>query len=188
MRLRRTLARIAVAALLAGSLIAALPTSAAADELTLRHCTNPIISGDRVRRMDVCARGWISSDYRYTRSVVEVHTYAWNGSRWVDSRSQTITMESAHTNADGFIVAEWGQQKSGKCRVNSNTGRIACSVGSTYRVAFYGPLVSAPGLHEFSTKVFYVSWRDDRGVPHRQVPIYDPDPGVDWLTSPNWYA
>ena len=179
---RRAFARLAVVALLAVALVAVIPGSAHADSLTSRTC-QAIHSGDGVRRLDVCARGWVNNGPTLTRSVVEMHTYAWSNSNgWIDSRSQSITMNDAITRAPapGPWYARWGQDISGNCRVNGPGGSVACSVPNTTRVAFYGPAVSAPNYQPFQTEVFEVSWRDDRGVPH--TPVY-----ID-LVSPTWNA
>jgi hypothetical protein len=66
---RRVLARVAVVGLLAGSLVAVIPGPARAGTLTPRSC-HTILSGDGVRRLDVCARGWVSDAALYTRGVV----------------------------------------------------------------------------------------------------------------------
>jgi hypothetical protein len=192
MGLRGALARIVMAALLAGSLVAAMPGPArAGTELTPRSC-HTILSGDQVRRLDVCARGWVTvPDYLYTRGVVEMHTYKLLGgiNDWVDSTSQTITLEWADNHRDGTEVAIWGGSDN-NCRVNGPGGRVACSVPNTYRVAFYGPQLLASNVNTWDTAVFVVSWRDDRGVPHAMHKI-DVDPnhsGYQQLYSPPWSA
>jgi hypothetical protein len=202
---RTFLARIAVAALLAGSLLAVIPRPAQAlGGLTARLCADPIISGDGVRRLDVCARGWISGDGTITRGVVEMHTYAWVGggaNQWVDSRSQSITLEVAANDCCGappwpepfgrivwVRLGEWGQQRPLACRVNGAGGSVGCSVPNTIRVAFYSPTISSADLESFVTLVFTVSWRDDRGVAHRNVPVIDPIRKVPPLVSEKWNA
>jgi hypothetical protein len=200
---RKVLARIAVVALLAGSLVAAIPGPAHADELTPRKCADPIISGDLVRRLDVCVRGWRNTGWTTTRGVVEMHTYAWVGggaNQWVDSRSQSITMEVAENDCCGTaqwpdggwqFKVSWGQSVSGggNCRVNGPGGNVGCSVPNTIRVAFYGPAITTPSqITTYVTHTTYVSWRDDRGVPHRNVLVYDPDQHRPPLVSPLWNA
>jgi hypothetical protein len=179
--------------LLAGSLLALIPGSAHAGVLTPRDC-HQVLSGDGVRRLDVCARGWISTpDWAYTRGVVEMHTYAWVGNganQWVDSQSQSITVEYALNFRDGHWVKDWGQQFGGTCRVNGPGGSVGCSVPNTVRVAFYGPQLLASQVNAWRTDVWTVSWRDDRGVPH---PLHDIDvlpniPGDQRLISPDWEA
>jgi hypothetical protein len=184
MRLRRPLARLAVVVLLAGALVAVIPGPARADTLTPREPCRTILSGDGVRRLDVCARGWIHSpDYLYTRGVVEMHTYKLLGgiNDWVDSTSQSITMDLAHNTRNGTGVADWGQLVGGNCRVNGPGGSVSCSVPNTYRVAFYGPQLLASNFDKWQTVVGNLSWRDDRGVPH--YPDLDPP-----LKSPVWQA
>ena len=177
---RTTLARIAVAALLAGSLVTVL--SKPAHALTPRLCKT-IYTGDYVRRLDVCHRGWVSDAALYTRGVVEMHTYAWSNSNgWVDSRSQSITVNWAWNDRNGTEVANWGQDRTQKCRVNGPAGRVACSVPNTVRVAFYGPQLYAPNWDQWVQCTYKVSWRDDRGVPHTPVYINDPQ------CSPVWSA
>jgi hypothetical protein len=71
---RTTLVRLAVVALLAGSMVAIASPPASATGLTSRRCRT-ILTGDGLRRMDVCARGWVSGGVDQTRGVVEMHTY-----------------------------------------------------------------------------------------------------------------
>jgi hypothetical protein len=180
------------------------PGPAHAGVLTPRLC-HQILSGDGVRRLDICARGWVGDARTVTRGVVEMHTYALLGgiNDWVDSRSQSITLEWGRvfrcrrgnpcTQSNTDFTQEWGQgvRFSGQetCRVNGPGGSVGCSVPNTYRVAFYGPKVSAPDLHEFETMVRYVSWRDDRGVAHPRNRVDDPEyPEFQFLRSPRWYA
>lgn len=170
---RKALARTGVAALLVASLLAMAPAPAHATVSTLspRKC-DQFLSGDKVRRLDVCARIWYDQDALLVRSVVEMHTYELLGgiNDWVDSRSQSITMNFAETLKFGGDVADWGQDVSQNCRVNGPGGSVACSVPNTIRVAFYGPaLYTLPAVDEWQTKVVHVSWRDDRGVPHPNV-------------------
>ena len=199
---RRVLACIAVVALLAGSLIAAIPGPAQADTLTPRKCTS-LITGDGVRRLDVCARGWMSTDFSTTRAVVEIHTYAWVGSganQWVDSRSQSITVESVSMECCGTAtwpaggwelyipMHHWGQSEEFKCRINGPGGSVGCSVPNTSRVAFYSPAITGgPQMAKFVALVFDVSWRDDRGVAHAHRAPVDPDRHVPPLVSPAWF-
>ncbi len=195
---RRAFARIAVVGLLAGSLVAVLPVPAHADELKPRKCADPIISGDGVRRLDVCARGWVNTGSTATRGVLEMHTYARSFNNvWVDSRSQSITVEQAFVDAGGaepwpqgswFNVKTWGQYYGGNCRVNGPGGSVGCSVPNTIRVAFYSPQIDAPNVTTYATTVISVSWRDDRGVAHPNVPVKDPDRDAPPLASPVWSA
>lgn len=164
------------------------PGTSSGGTLTPRSC-HTILSGDGVRRLDVCARGWVSDAALYTRGVVEMHTYAWNNG-WFDSRSQSITMEWADNFRDGDRVATWGQSAVGGCRVNGPGGTVACSVANTVRVAFYGPQLLASNFNHWWTTAHVVSWRDDRGVAHRNHYI-DIDPrrlGDQPLDSPVWGA
>jgi hypothetical protein len=195
---RRAFARLAVVALLAGSLVAVIPAPAQAARLTPRKCADPIISGDGVRRLDVCARGWVHESNSITRGVVEMHTYEQvsNGG-WVDSRSQSITLEFASHDCCGTDdwpagnwdpLLDWGQQPGGNCRVNGPGGSVGCSVPNTVRVAFYGPAIATPGFDAHVTLVYRVSWRDDRGVAHPGVLVKDPNRGTAPLVSPPWDA
>jgi hypothetical protein len=167
MRLGRTmLARITVAAVLAGSLLAIGAGSAHADTLTERHC-DVLVSGDYVRKLDVCVRGWYDTQGFVTRGVVEMHTYKWVGvPGWVDSTSQSITIETAYILRNQKLLLYWGQSESQKCRVNGPGGSVGCSVPNTSRVAFYGPQMVAGYGDTWETWSWVVSWRDDRGVPH----------------------
>jgi hypothetical protein len=179
---RRVLARVAVVALLAGLLQAVVPGPAHAGSLTPRSCRD-VITGDRVRMLSVCARGWVSENAIYTRSVIEMHTYRQGAmGQWIDSRSQSITMNEAASDRDGSIVAIWGQDQTQKCRINGSGGTVGCSVPNVVRVAYYGPQLYAPNFNTWATIVWHVTWRDDRGVAHN----------VDWyqnpLISPEWSA
>jgi hypothetical protein len=168
---RTVLARIAVATLLAGSLVAVVSGPAdAAPGLQPRACKT-ILTGDMARRLDVCVRGWNSDNPGYVRGVAEIHTYARAFNNvWVDSRSQSITLELQTLYRNGAAYADWGQSQTLKCRVNGPGGSVGCSVPNTIRVAFYGPeLYSLPLVNEWETEVVYVSWRTDRGDAHRNV-------------------
>jgi hypothetical protein len=180
---RRMLARVAVITLLVGSSVAVFSGPAHA-ALTNRNCRT-ILTGDGVRRLDFCARGWVNDSLTSTRGVVEMHTYAYSGGRWVDSRSQSMTMNAAtlYNDATGGYV-DWGQDISRNCRINGPSGTVGCSVPNVIRIAYYGPARSAPGHDPWRTTVYKVSWRDDRGVPHYvSSPTGDPI-----LTSPTWDA
>jgi hypothetical protein len=186
MKLGRTaLARVAVVALLAGSLLVVVAGPAHAGSLTPRTCRTTQAND---RRLDVCARGWVNTGPTYTRGVVEMHTYAWQAGTqtWVDSTSQSITVNEGWVwRADQGAIAHFGNNvSSSTCRINGPSGTIGCSVPNTYRVAFYSAAINAPNWNPFQTEVGKVSWRDDRGTAHY----------VDWWTnnnqlwSPIWYA
>jgi hypothetical protein len=179
---RTVLARVAVVVLLAGSLVALSRGPAHADTLTSRYC-DYLMTGDLVRKLDVCVRGWISGDGNLTRGVIEMHTYKWVNAPiydWVDSRSQSITIESASDKRNGYSMEAWGQQWGGHCRVNGPGGSVGCSVPNAIRVAFYGPQYSAPYVDKWETSSWLVSWRDDRGVPHPKKELI--------IHSPTWDA
>lgn len=166
------LARVAMAALLAGSLVTVGSGPAnAAPGLQPRRCKT-ILTGDMTRRLDVCVRGWNSDRPGYVRGVAEMHTYKLLGgiNDWVDSRSQSITLDRQTIFRNDAYYADWGQTVTQKCRVNGPGGSVGCSVPNTVRVAFYGPeIYSFPLVNEWATEVVFVSWRDDRGDPHRDV-------------------
>jgi hypothetical protein len=124
-----------------------------------------------------------------TRGVVEMHTYKLLGgiNDWVDSTSQSITLELAGVDCCGNApwpdggnwrrVVNYGQQLGATtCRVNGSGGSVSCSVPNTYRVAFYSPQIGAPNFNTFVNVARTVSWRDDRGVAHRNVQITLPSP------------
>jgi hypothetical protein len=149
---RTTLVRLAVVALLAGSMVAvASPPAHAA--LTSRSCKT-ILTGDGLRRMDVCARGYINGPADQTRGVVEMHTYRKSGSSWVDSRSQTITLKEAIVYCCGVSsVVKWGASNGNTtCRIDGPGGTIGCMVKNDYRVAYYSPKIPAPGTVDFSRR------------------------------------
>ena len=101
MRLGRTmLARIAVVALLASCLVAVVPGPAKA-QLTLRKCTSDtnddIVTGDRVRKLSVCSRGWVNHvPASQTRGVVEMHTYILVNGHPMDATSQPLPSTRRH--------------------------------------------------------------------------------------------
>jgi hypothetical protein len=129
-----------------------------------------------------------------------MHTYALLGgiNDWVDSRSQSITIESMDDQTDGddpwplgpwIPLKTWGQAEGGNCRVNGAGGSVGCSVANTSRVAFYGPAINSFNLKYFVTLAYTASWRDDRGVPHRNVWVPDVERHVAApLASPGWWA
>lgn len=175
---RRLLARIMVVVVLAGLSVVTVAGPAHAG-LTSRRCAT-ILTGDKVRRLDVCSRGWYSADGNYTRGVVEMHTYKLLGgiNDWVDSTSQSISLNSATVLRNGYWEKFYGQESGGNCRVNGPGGSVGCSVPNTYRVAFYSPQLSAPGVSRWENSANTVSWRDDRGLPHGPVNL--------GLISPAW--
>ena len=135
---------------------------ASAATLTNTRTCADFVTGDGYRRLSICARGYV--DGLNLRGVVEMHTYArfpgYNG--WYDSRSQSISLNAAEpvAPASGF-----GTQI-GPCRINGAGGAIGCSVPNVTRVAFYGPQGPRRSDRTTTLTVRYVSWRDDRGLPH----------------------
>jgi hypothetical protein len=183
---RAMVVQVLLVVLVAGSVVAISPARAsAASGLTARTCES-IYTGDRVRRLDVCTRGYIVGD-GYTSAVVEMHTYRWlavcpniagfavvSSGCWLDSRSQSITMNESyfnHIHPSGVSLNWWWGNNfisSHRCYVNSRTGPKACSVTNTVRVAFYSdefPDVDRCG-NMWYNEVYNVSWRDDRGIAH----------------------
>jgi hypothetical protein len=159
---RRVLATIAIGVALVGSSVP--PTASAAGGLTeQRKCVN-FFSGDGMRRLSICARGWTDPTGIYSRGVVEMHTYRYApGIGWVDAPARSITMNSA-SMASSPAPVEWGQDEVNGCRRDSSAGPVYCSTAGVTRVAYYSPLKRKYGSERLS--VFVVSWRDDRGVPH----------------------
>lgn len=195
---RRGFARIAVVGLLTGCLVAVVPGPAKAGQLTLRKCTSDtgddIYRGDGMRKLSVCSRGWVNANpATSTRGVVELHTYRWNGAAWVDSVSQSISLELARVDredAPNYWVPEvpYGQEHGGNCRVNGPGGSVGCSVPNTDRVAFYSPAVATAGVGVGYRNVTHrVSWRDDQGFPHT-ADVHVPKPNGPPLISPTWHA
>jgi hypothetical protein len=98
----------------------------------------------------VCAGGWVSGAHR--RGVVDMHTY-YNDNvtgepRWVDTTSQTITLNSADiVTSGGTRLFWWGNNEVNHCRVDSITGPVLCSVANRSRVTFYGPDFVHSGTH-----------------------------------------
>jgi hypothetical protein len=177
---RAMVVQVLLVVLLAGSVVAMSParaSTASTAGLTARTCTS-IYTGDRVRRLDVCTRGYIGPGY--VTGVVEMHTYRWlakcpdaPGSCWRDSQSQSITMNQSylgHTHLPGgYVNWWWGNDftPSHRCYLNAPTGTKTCSVANAIRVAFYsdGFLDDRCG-NEWYNEVWKVSWRDDRGLAH----------------------
>lgn len=137
-------------------------TPAAAAGLTPRDCKD-VVFGDR--KLSFCVRGWVDATNDNTRAVVEVHTYAWSGGRWIDSRSQSVTVNAALFAKDDGFQYVWGQDAAEKCRINGPAGTVGCSVPNTARVAFYSPGERYDGRRLYAG-VYHVSFRDDRGVAH----------------------
>lgn len=162
-------ARALVAGVVAVPAVVGLSATPAAAELTpSRTCAN-FVTGDSVRMLSICARGYISSAPGLTSGVVETHTFKWQQEPgWVDSRSQSISVNDAilygaHANTYGFGTT-YGQ---GTCLINSYKGPRGCGVPNATRVAYYSDLSprSLSGILN-ATQVLTVSWRDDRGIAH----------------------
>jgi hypothetical protein len=192
---RTMLARIALVALLASSLVAVLPGPAKA-QLTQRNCTSDtgddILRGDGLRKLSVCSRGWVNGNpATSTRGVVELHTHALIRNEWVDSVSQSISLELAHMQQLGssgwFAAKVYGQEQGGNCRVNGPGGNVGCSVAHTDSVDFYGPALATAGVGlKFRNVAWRVSWRDDQGYPHtKDIKV---KPYGKPLESPEWSA
>jgi hypothetical protein len=187
----RLLVRLLVVLSVAGT--AVVVTSAPAHAyLTDRACTgqlyqpSDIVSGDGLRKLSICARGWVDDWDTSTRGVVELHTYARSGGGWVDARSQSITVNVARVYRDDVTVLQvtFGNDVGlTTCRVNGPSGSIACSVTNTFRVAFYSPHIAPDPTQSrsYNTLVDKVSWRDDRGIAHYSSPGF-------FLMSPYWVA
>jgi hypothetical protein len=217
---RRSLIAVALfLPLLAGTLVTARPAAASALVTTRpaavtatgltpgRNCDN-ILTGDRLRMLSVCARGYVGALYTY--GVVEMHTYRWlsvcpnlvgdaatSPGCWLDSTSQSITLniaELGHHHTSGSTIDWWwgnDMAMSHRCQVDSIGGRTACSVANTVRVAYY----SAPFADDHCgalwwTSVWKVSWRDDRGQAHyydfgstTQNPPYGAPLDYGWVTG-----
>jgi hypothetical protein len=94
-----------------------------------------------------------------------MHTYRWNGVRWVDAPSQSITLNAAGLWSDGGVNTSWGQDARERCRLNGPGGTVTCSVRNVTRIALYSPNQRYNGFR-FYAGVYDVSWRDDRGVAH----------------------
>lgn len=184
---RRILARLVVVVLLSGCLVAVIPGPAHAG-LTPRNCKT-IPTGDQLRRLDVCARGWVDKlPATSTRGVYEMHTYRWLGNganQWVDSRSQSITLNSAvldYGSSSSTQPLLFGNDETQKCRINGPGGPVGCSVPNTDRVAFYSPHHDPWGQQDWHTIAYDVSWRDDRGLAHYYHFLYP----CCYLESPRW--
>jgi hypothetical protein len=123
--------------------------------------------------------------------VVELHTYALIRNEWVDSVSQSISLELAHMQQLGssgwFAAKVYGQEQGGNCRVNGPGGSVGCSVAHTASVDFYGPALATTGVGlKFRNVAWRVSWRDDQGFPHtKDIKV---KPYGKPLESPEWSA
>lgn len=137
--------------------------------LTPRTCSHRV-SGDGNYRLDFCVRGWIDATNDHTRAVVEMHTYRYVAAvpgHWVDSPSQSITVDSASVGNYRGVLYAWGAKASKKCRINHPTGgRVGCTAVNTSRVAFFSPDNAAAGTTWWAG-VYEVSWRDASGAAHR---------------------
>jgi hypothetical protein len=174
---RRTLARIGVLVGLVGAAVGLSTAPAHADALTGRVCQTHL-TGDGLRRLDVCERGWTSTDFSVTRGVVEMHTFARSGSGWADSRSQSITVNLAEVNGGGHHVVLGEDVSLTSCRRDGPAGSIGCGTANTVRVAYYSAAIGTDPstFMQYQLIVRKISWRDDRGVPHIISDLADASP------------
>ena len=160
-----------VAALVAGAVLLWPAAPAQAGLTAGRNCSN-FVTGDGLRMLSVCSRGYVSPDGRTTNAVVEMHTYRYVGlpyQNWADSRSQSITVNRALLTA-GLNAYNFGQEFPSfvgpTCTVNGTSGRFACSVPNVTRLAFYSLAATRTAGRTNVSRVSKVSWRDDRGIAH----------------------
>lgn len=182
-RRRRIGLRVGVAAMIIMPLLGVASPAHAAG-LTERRCAE-FITGDNLRKLSVCSRGWVDANGAVTRGVTEMHTYAFvtGGGYWVDSRSQSITMNYGRlVGISGGIL--YGKNYGSNCRVDGPAGPVDCSVANVVRVAFYSPAHNRRGADE--NYVHSVSWRDDRGIPHTVTEGESSRPDTLALISPSW--
>jgi hypothetical protein len=138
-----------------------------------RTCAN-FETGDHLRMLSACTRYWVDDTITQVRGVVEMHTYASVNGSWVDSTSQSVTINYAVFNILGATgnntFTRFGNDISGTtCRINGPAGTIGCSVPNTARVAFYSAGVNGAFdlFHDnLETCADKLSWRDDRGQAH----------------------
>jgi hypothetical protein len=135
-----------------------------------RHCED-FKTGDGLRLLSVCARGYTTSS-GLASSVVEMHSYKSSGGRWVDSTSKSITLNSALDTSEYYGADVAGSV----CYRNGPVGSVGCSTPNTARVAYYGAYV--PRGTPNTTTVYSVSWRDDRNLAHYVNSSSHPSPGV----------
>jgi hypothetical protein len=142
--------------------------SLAQGDSPLRTCEN-FYTGDGSRRLSVCASYWLDAvdpSFGYHRALVEMHTYVGTRAGWVDSRSQSITLNLATWNPGGASVT-WGTNGgTTTSRINSPSGAIGCGATNTVRVAFYSAVRNFSPIGAHNNTVWQASWRDDRGVAH----------------------
>ncbi len=163
--LPRVLVAVIAVAVFASALVISGPVPQAA-AFGPRVCEN-FYTGDGLRRLSVCSSIWISADEAQHRGLVEMHTYVGTRAGWVDSRSQSITLNLADFDQAGSGYTTWGTLGgAGTCRVNSPSGRIGCSVANTARVAFYSAGRPFSAISQQGNTVWRASWRDDLGVAH----------------------
>lgn len=147
----------------------AAPTGAVSAGVTPRECKY-FTTGDDLRRLDVCVSQWYSADRTQWRPLVEMHTYRSNGAGgWVDSTSQSITLNVGYFRTDTITRYSFGQDDpANKCRVNSPASSlVSCSVPNTSVVDFYGPAWYGNPASTVASGAITVSWRDDRGQAHK---------------------
>ncbi|HEV8648616.1 MAG TPA: hypothetical protein VG276_04250 [Actinomycetes bacterium] len=164
--------RIVPVLLVAGLFVAVPASPASAGTRTPRLCDSYY---DGVWKLDFCSGGWYDGD-GHARAVVDMHTYHWQycpsirSNCWLDSQSQSITMNTSEvqylSTADWTRYFFWGQNQTDKCRVNSPTGTVACSVANVVRVTFYSKLFTKNPGYWYVNRVEYVSWRDASGQAH----------------------
>jgi hypothetical protein len=182
--MRRLLGALCVLVALVGSSVTL--TAAPAHASTVfgpRHCTGQpgqppdIVSGDHVRKLSVCVKVAISTGDYF--AAIDMHTYAKVGSKWVDSISDSITVNSNRLWIDSppntpVVVFTYGQDYGGatQCYRNEVGGPNGCSVPNVWRQIYVSTDFDIPE-GDFDTyasgNYAKVSWRDDRGVPHGPV-------------------
>jgi hypothetical protein len=162
MGVRRVLYGLSVLVVATSAVIVGPAAAYAAEPRTCRN----FYTGDDSRRLSVCVSWWFDSTYANQRALVEMHTYVGTRSGWVDSRSQTITLNLATwTSSAGPVV--WGTNGgSGSCRLNSTSGPNACGGTNTVRVAVYSAVHPFTFTSRRTNTVWRASWRDDRGIAH----------------------
>ena len=98
-----------------------------------------------------------------------MHTYELNRQRhWVDSRSQSITVNLVQLISDRYYIdTTWGTEAGATtCRIDESGRSDRLLSAQCHPSGLLQPGSTARRSRSSDNVVWEVSWRDDRGVPH----------------------
>ena len=124
-------------------------------------------------RLIIISSGYNTPGNDDARGLSIMETEHWDGSAWVNSTSQSITLNGATLYYNGnppFDVAvDFGQDSPmlGNCRrgsIQGPTGTVGCSTANLQNMYYYSEQV-AHGVTNYQTQLWKVSARFANGVP-----------------------